>query len=163
MDTEDVYPYTHREWTPLRHLKNEIMPLAAAWMDLEINRLMEADRKRKTIFMCYHPYVESKRNMSMKQEQTQKHTEQTCGCQGGMSGGLWWADAIYLYIGWIKNEVLQYGTGNSIQYLAINHNGKEYTCRAESVCCRAEMNYTSIMFLIFKNLWFKYLQGNIWQ
>ena len=51
MDTEDVYPYTHREWTPLRHLKNEIMPLAAAWMDLEINRLMEVDRKRKTIFM----------------------------------------------------------------------------------------------------------------
>ena len=51
MDTEDVYAYTHREWTPLRHLQNEIMPLAAAWMDLEINILMEADRKRKTIFM----------------------------------------------------------------------------------------------------------------
>ena len=37
--------------TPLRHLENEIMPFAAAWMDLEINILMEADRKRKTIFM----------------------------------------------------------------------------------------------------------------
>ena len=34
-----------------------------------------------------------------------------------------------------KNEVLQYGTGNSIQYLATNHNGKEYKCRAESICC----------------------------
>ena len=32
-------------------------------MDLEINILMERDRKRKTIFMRYHPYVESKRNM----------------------------------------------------------------------------------------------------
>ena len=51
MDKEDVYAYTHREWTPLRHLKNEIMPFAAAWMDLEINILMEGDRKRKTIFM----------------------------------------------------------------------------------------------------------------
>ena len=51
MDTEDVYPYTHREWTPLRRLKNEIMPFTAAWMDLEITLLMEVDRKRKTIFM----------------------------------------------------------------------------------------------------------------
>ena len=83
MDKEDVYAYTHREWTPLRHLKNEIMPFAAAWMDLEINILMERDRKRKTIFMRYHPYVESKRDISMKQEQTHKHTEQDCGCQGG--------------------------------------------------------------------------------
>ena len=153
---KDVYAYTHREWTPLRHLNNEIMPFAAAWMDLEINILMEVDRKRKTIFMWYHPYVESKKNISMKKKQTHKHTEQTCVCQGGMSGGLRWADEIYLYIEWIKNEVLQYGTGNSIQYLAINCNGKEDTCRAASVCCAAEMSYTSIMFLIFKNLWYIY-------
>ena len=64
-----MYMLTHREnGTPLRHLKNEIMPFAAAWMNLEINILMERDRKRKTIFMRYHPYVESKRNISMKQE-----------------------------------------------------------------------------------------------
>ena len=56
----------------LRHFKNEIMPFAAAWMDLEINILSEEDRKRKTIFRWYHPYVKSKRNISMKQEQTQR-------------------------------------------------------------------------------------------
>ena len=145
-----MYMFIHTEnGISPRRLKNEIMPFAAAWMDLEINILMEADRKRKTIFMWYHPYVESKRNMSVKQEETHKHTEQTCVCQGGMSGGLRWADEIYLYIEWIKNEVLQYGTGNSIQYLAINHNGKEYICWAESICCMAEMNYTSIIFLNF--------------
>ena len=56
----------------LRHFKNEIMPFAAAWMDLEINILSEEDRKRKTIFRWYHPYVKSNRNISMKQEQTQR-------------------------------------------------------------------------------------------
>ena len=27
---------------------------------------------------------------------------------------------------WINNEVLLYNAGNYIQYLVINHNGKEY-------------------------------------
>ena len=36
-----------------------------------------------------------------------------------------------LQIGWINNKVLLYSTGNYIQYLVINHNGKEY---AEYVC-----------------------------
>ena len=31
-----------------------------------------------------------------------------------------------LYIEWINNKVLVYSTGNYIQYLVINHNGKEY-------------------------------------
>ena len=47
-----MYMLIHTEnGTPPRHLQNEIMPFAAAWMDLEINILMEVDRKRKTIFM----------------------------------------------------------------------------------------------------------------
>ena len=29
-----------------------------------------------------------------------------------------------LYIEWINNKVLLYNTGNYIQYLVINHNGK---------------------------------------
>ena len=39
--------------------KNEIMPCAATWMQLEIIRLSEI-RKRKTNTTCYHLYVESK-------------------------------------------------------------------------------------------------------
>ena len=31
-----------------------------------------------------------------------------------------------LYIGWINNKVLLYSTGNYIQYLVMNPNGKEY-------------------------------------
>ena len=85
----------------------------------------------------------------MQQEQTHRHREQACGFQGGKDWSLELADEIYLYIEWIKNVVLQYGTGNFIQYLGINHNGKEYICQAESICCTAEMNYTSIIFKKF--------------
>ena len=31
-----------------------------------------------------------------------------------------------LYVGWINHKVLLYSTGNCIQYLGINHNGKQY-------------------------------------
>ena len=53
-----------------------------------------------------------------------------------------------LYIGWINNRVLQYSTGNYIQYPVINHNGKEYekeyiyVYTSESLCCTAEINTT---------------------
>ena len=68
-------------------------------------------------------------NISMKQKQTHRHREQTCGCQGGVSGGKDWESGVsrckLLYIGWI-NKVLLYSTGNSIQYPVITHNEKEY-------------------------------------
>ena len=59
-----------------------------------------------------------------------------------------------VYIGWINNKVLQYSTGNYIQYPVINHNGKEYEkervyvyiyiyiCITESLYCTAEINTT---------------------
>ena len=83
----------------------------------------------------------------MKQKQTHRHREQTCGCQGG---GKDWEFGIsrceLLYTGWIDNKVLLYSTGNHIQYPVINHNGKqyekEYICITESVCCTAEINTT---------------------
>ena len=53
-----------------------------------------------------------------------------------------------VFIGWINNKVLLYSTGNYIQYLVINSNGKEYEkeyiyiCITESLCCTAEINTT---------------------
>ena len=50
-------------------------------------------------------------NLSMKQKQTHRHREQTCGCQKGGEVGEWGigslgvADAL-LYIEWINNKVL---------------------------------------------------------
>ena len=69
-------------------------------------------------------------NLSMKQKQTHKYREQTCGCRNGGWGGMNWESGIsrckLAYIEWINNKVLLYSTGNYIQCCVINHNGKEY-------------------------------------
>ena len=69
-------------------------------------------------------------NIFMKQKQTHRHSDQTCGCQGGWGEGRNWESGIsrckLLYIEWINNKVLLYSTGNYIQSPGINHNGKEY-------------------------------------
>ena len=69
-------------------------------------------------------------NTSMKQKETRRYREQTCGCQGGRGwGGKDWEFGTSRckpsYIGWI-NEVLQYSRTKYIQYPVINHNGKEH-------------------------------------
>ena len=88
-------------------------------------------------------------NISIKQNQTHRHREQTCGCQEGrVGGGEDWEFGIsrckLLYIDWINNKVLLYSTGNYSQYSVINHNGKEYEKEyvyiTESLCCKAEIN-----------------------
>ena len=52
------------------------------------------------------------------------------GAGGRGRGGLDWEFGTsrrkLLYIEWMNNKVLLYSTGNYIQYLVINHNGKEY-------------------------------------
>ena len=48
----------------------------------------------------------------------------------GGGGGMDWEFGIsrckVLYTEWMNNKVLLHSTGNYIQYLVINHNGKEY-------------------------------------
>ena len=68
-------------------------------------------------------------NLSMKQEQTHRHGDQTCSCQGGGGGrGMDWEFGVgrckLLHLEWINNKVLLYSTGNYIQCPGINHNGK---------------------------------------
>ena len=45
--------------------KNEIMPFATTWMDMEIIMLSEV-RHRKTNITWYHSYVESNKNNTQK-------------------------------------------------------------------------------------------------
>ena len=51
----------------------------------------------------------------------------------GVGEGMQWEVGIrrckLLYIEWIDNKVLLYSSGNYIQYLMINHNGKEHKKR----------------------------------
>ena len=47
----------------LSHKKDEIMPSAAAWMDLKIIILSKSDRERSIIL--YHLYVDSKKMTQM--------------------------------------------------------------------------------------------------
>ena len=67
----------------------------------------------------------------------------------GLGGGMEWDAGVsrckLLYIDWINNKVLPYSTENYIQYLMINHNGKEYFKNVyitESLFCTAVVNTT---------------------
>ena len=67
-------------------------------------------------------------NIPMKQKQTHRHREQTCGCQGGAGGreglGVWDQQMQTIIYGMDKQQ--GFCTRNYIQYPVINYNGKEY-------------------------------------
>ena len=69
--------------------------------------------------------------LSVKQKQTHRHAEQSCGCQGmGQRRGMDWELGVsrckLLHFERINNKVLLYSTGNYIQSPEIDHDGKEY-------------------------------------
>ena len=125
------YIYTMEYYSAVK--KNEIMPFAVTWMQLEIIILSEVSQKDKSIW--YHQYVESKiwhkwtylwtRNRIRDIENrlvVAKWEEGRRGLDWEFGIGRW----KLVYIEWINNKVLLYSTGNYIQYPVINHNGKEY-------------------------------------
>ena len=85
--------------------------------------------KRKTNTIWYHLYVEWIKYGTNKKKQTQRHGKQTCGCQwGGGGSGMNWELGVsrckLLHLEWIGNEVLLYSTGNYIQSLVMDHDGR---------------------------------------
>ena len=113
------YIYTMDYYSAFK--KNEVMPFAATWMDLEIVILSEVRRRRRNIIG--HPlYVESKKkcilcNLFTKLKETQGLRAQTCGCQWWEVEGLWvgggWGGIVrefgmdmytLLYLEWISNK-----------------------------------------------------------
>ena len=88
MDKDVVHIYTVEYQS---QKKNEIMPFAATWMDLEIIMLRsKSDRERQILW--YHSYVESKKviqmNLFIKQKQSHKYRNQTYGYQKGKEGNV---------------------------------------------------------------------------
>ena len=92
-------------------------------------------------------------DLSTEQKQTHGHREQTCGCQGGWGGsGIDWEFRVsrckLLNLDCISNEILLYCTGNYIQSLVMEHDGRYYEkknvyiCITGSLCCSAEMDRT---------------------
>ena len=74
----------------------------------------------------------------------------------GKGGGKDWEFGICgfkpLYKRWINNKVLLYSTGNYIQYPVISHNGKEYICTTELLCCATEIRHNAVNQLYFDKI-----------
>ena len=70
-------------------------------------------------------------NLSSEQKQTHGHGEQACGSQrGGRGSGKDWEFGVsrceLLHLEWMSHEILLYSTGNYIQSLMIEHDGRYY-------------------------------------
>ena len=79
-------------------------------------------------------------NTSTKEKQTHRHREQACVCKieglGRVGLEVWnqqMQNIIDINI-MDKQQVLLYSTGNYIQHLVMNHNGKEYEKEYICVC-----------------------------
>ena len=78
-------------------------------------------------------------NLSAKQKQTHRHKAQAFGCQEGGGGReldreFWVGRCKLLHLEWISNEVLLYSTGNYIQSLGIEHDGRKYEKKNVYMC-----------------------------
>jgi len=114
--------------------KSKIMQFAVTCMQVEILILSQV-RKRKTNIIWYHLFVESK--IWHKWTYLQKRNRFTdienrlvvASGEGGGSGMDWEfgvSRCKLLHLEWISNEVLLYSTGNYIQFLGIDHDGRKH-------------------------------------
>ena len=138
----------------LSYENNELIPLAATWMQLGILVLSEVSQKEKDKHLWYHLYVESKIwhkwTYLTEQKQTHRHRGQMCSWQGGRGGSgidqeFGVSRCKLLHMGWLSKEN---STDNYIQSLGIDHDGRQhekknvYICMTGSSCCIAEIDTT---------------------
>ena len=111
--------------------KNEIMPFAATWVDLEIIIPSEVSQ-RKDKYHMISPIcriLKNDINELIYKTEINSHRTQTNWYQRGKGGGdklgVWVKIYTLLYRKQIKNKDLLYSTGKYIQYLVITYSGKE--------------------------------------
>ena len=128
--------------------RNEIMPFAATWMQLEIIILSKSERERWT---PYHLHVESEiwqMNLSTKMKQIHRRREQTSDCQGAGEGRIHREFGIsgckLLNTQWLDNKVLTVYREDIFREIYSvswdNHNGKIqkkylYMCNLVTLLC----------------------------
>ena len=124
------YIYTMEYYSAVK--KNEIMPFAVTWMDLEIVILNEVSQKEKGKYHMisltggiwnWHQWTYLwSRNGLVDIE------NRPIAAKGDGGGGIDWNFGInwceLFYVEWINHKILWYSTGNYIQYSVINYNEK---------------------------------------
>ena len=122
-----VYIYKLRYYSAIK--KNEMMPFAKTWMNLETVVRSKVSQKERD--KCYMISLLTQTNLSARQRQTQRHREYILVvAKEEREGRKDWESGIrrckLWYIGWINNKDLLCSTRNDIQHPVISHNGKEY-------------------------------------
>ena len=80
----------------------------------------------------------------LQNRKTHRHEEQTWGCPvGGMDGEFGVGRCKQLHLEWIRNETLLYSTGNYIQSLRIEHDGRQYEKKNVYICAPGSLCYTA--------------------
>ena len=113
------YIYTMEYYSAIK--KNEIMPFAATWMELETLILSKVSQKEKDKYHMISHIWNLIYGTNERFHRKEHHVlgEQTYGCQGeGGGSGMDWELGVnrcrLLPLEWISNEILLCSTGNYI-------------------------------------------------
>ena len=127
-----VYIHTHNRIYYSAIKKNKIMPFAATWIELETLILSEISQKEKDKYHIISLILESNicTNEAFYRKETNLWTWRTdLWLPRGRGGsGMDWVFEVsrckLLHLEWISNEILLYSTGNYIQSLVIENDGR---------------------------------------